>query len=215
MIPNCFTNNEFAILQCDLRWRSPLLTWFFLREFHIFPSPFLLKVFHIPLHWSVKFLCSCFLCFFFPCLCFYSLSFFLCLSASSGSSLLLIAFSMVFSFFLKLPFFLSSIWRLLLLYSLSLFSWVLGTAQGCTWTFITNTPNCSSHNWQAILPLPCFHFSLTKLKIWNNQRNNNYWMLQEEWSHFEHLILDNSKLCCRRGIALWKGHQLWTYLFMT
>ena len=160
MIPNCFANNEFAILRCDLRWRSPLLTWFFLREFHIFSSQFLLKVFHLLFTGVVSFCENCLLCFLsFQVLLMFLLSFFLYLSASSGSSLLLIAFSTAFSFFFKLSFFLSSICTLVTIYSLSSFSWVLCFAQGCTWIFITNTPSCSLQNWQAIL-LPFFHFSL-------------------------------------------------------
>ena len=121
MIPNCLAKNEFAILRCDLRCRSPLLTSHILGEFHIFSSQFLLKVFHLPRHWSGKFLYSCLLCFlsFQALLTFllsFFLSFFLYISASSGSSLLLIAFSAAFSFFLQLSFFLISICRLLLLY---------------------------------------------------------------------------------------------------
>ena len=117
MIPNCFANNEFAILRCDLRWRCPFLTWFFPREFHIFSSQFLLKVFHLLFTGVVSFCENCLLCFLsFQVLLMFLLSFFLYLSASSGSSLLLIAFSTAFSFFFKLSFFLSSICRLLLLY---------------------------------------------------------------------------------------------------
>ena len=117
MIPNCFANNEFAILRCDLRWRCPLLTWFFLREFHIFSSQILLKVFHLLFTGVVSFCENCLLCFLsFQALLTFLLSFFLYLSASSGSSLLLIVFSTAFSFFLKLYLFVSSICRLLLLY---------------------------------------------------------------------------------------------------